>query len=194
MREIGVVTKPTGLRARAGRDFRPPEAPFHWAGSGSQSRGFAQPVMTSPLRNCSTEVLRRLSCRTPLRLSRPSRRICARTRRPELGFVAARDAIDARSAFHVGDRHHDCRCVACVVARSINSMSPMRSISLIVGNAGRAIAEADLGAHKDMDLGSAVACCAMKRASQTPLIHQERPTRFMPGRMNCVISGMRCGG
>src|SRR4029078_4158105 len=53
---------------------------------------------------------------------------------------------------------------------------------LTVGHSGRAIAEADLGAHVDLNPCPAVGRRAYKRPPEAPLIERERPLRFSPNR------------
>jgi hypothetical protein len=50
----------------------------------------------------------------------------------------------------------------------------------IVGNAGRAIAEADLGAQVDIDLDTAIGAAAAKCTAGAPLIERKRPFDFGP--------------
>ena len=53
----------------------------------------------------------------------------------------------------------------------------------VVGHAGRAIAEADLGAHVDLNPCPAVGRRAYERPPEAPLVERERPLRFSPNRL-----------
>ena len=54
---------------------------------------------------------------------------------------------------------------------------------LVVRDAGRAVAEPDLGADVDVHLGAAVGGVAAKRLALAPLIDRKRPGHFAPDRL-----------
>src|ERR1039457_3619438 len=54
---------------------------------------------------------------------------------------------------------------------------------VVIGDTGRAIAEADLGPNIKVDLGAAVGRGALERFAVAPLVHREGPLRLGPNRM-----------
>jgi hypothetical protein len=54
---------------------------------------------------------------------------------------------------------------------------------VVIGNAGRAIAEADLGPDIKVDLGAAVGRRAPERFALAPFVHREGPLHLGPNRM-----------
>src|SRR5476651_625917 len=60
---------------------------------------------------------------------------------------------------------------------------------VVIGDASRAVAEADLGPDIKVDLGSAVCRLALERFALAPLVHREGPLRLGPNRM-----ARRCRG
>ena len=60
---------------------------------------------------------------------------------------------------------------------------------LVVGDAGGAIAEPDLGAQIDVDLRAAILRAAPVRMAEAPLVHQERPLDLAEHRLDLAPAG-----
>ena len=50
----------------------------------------------------------------------------------------------------------------------------------IIGDAGRAVAESELGANVKLDVAAAIGCLALECLALAPGVHRERPACFSP--------------
>src|SRR5450759_4760717 len=92
------------------------------------------------------------------------------------------DRVGAASALHPRDCDRVTRPqIRRLVAHQVEVAQALELV--VIGYAGRAIAETDLGPNIKVDLGAAVGRGALERFALAPLVHLEGPLQFGPNRM-----------
>src|SRR6516164_6753822 len=95
--------------------------------------------------------------------------------------IASGERVSATATLHPGNRDRPAGAERRNLAADEIEVAHAIEVG-VIGDAGRAIAGAELGAQIELDLAAAVGRLAGKRAARPPLIHGERPLRLHPAR------------